>query len=198
MGFLTISRESRSRLCVPNRAVIEQFFECYFQYLRGTDQPVWLHNDLRDPVRALLAGDPEPFVRQVCAVMTRACGNHANLHLKESDMQTALLMGARLETDDCVNAELEVAGAEGGFADLVLANVHSGKSTPSYVFELKRLRKSNASPEKLDEALRQALGPVDRYARSDTLSSMKFLKKVAVVFVGTSVGRISVREHVAR
>lgn len=107
MGFLTISRESRSRLCVPNRAVIEQFFEYCFQCLRGTDQP--FGSTTTSAIRSERSSPTIPSLSS--GVMTRACGNHANLHLKESDMQTALLMGARLERDYCVKAPRPAGGA---------------------------------------------------------------------------------------
>lgn len=188
MGFLTFAQDRDDLLVVPNRAVMEQFFRYYFRFVRGFSEFRFRHEEFEAPVRALKAGDPEPFVRKVVQFLRDSSGINKSLHLLEGDFQTALVMAARLVTDLRVLSELEVGGnGVKGYADLVLAPDDPNECEFAFVLELKHLSKGGAKGDavsrKLEEARRQALA----YAASETIARIagrSSLLAVAAVFAG--------------
>ena len=181
MGYLTYAPGNRCELIISNRAMAQQFFDIYFQVLRNV--PDWKSSRYAydKAVTALNNGDPLSLLLSIADNLKASCGIHKNLHLRESDFQTALLVAANFAPQFKCAVEVEVTGGGNGFADVLLQAKDSG---PSYLFELKYLSKTksegNAVSNQLDDAVRQ----LRNYVRGDNIRTIANLQCVAAVFSG--------------
>ena len=191
MGYLTYAPGNRCELIISNRAMAQQFFDIYFQVLRNV--PDWKSSRYAydKAVTALNNGDPLPLLLSIADNLKASCGIHKNLHLRESDFQTALLVAANFAPQFKCAVEVEVIGGGNGFADVLLQAKDSG---PSYLFELKYLSKTksegNAVSNQLDDAVRQ----LRNYVRGDNIRTFGFVQCVAAVFSGLELAATAVSD----
>ncbi len=191
LGYLTYAAGSRAELVVPNRAMRQQFFDVYFQYLRGVDD--WsasVRTSFSAALQALEAGDPKPLAESVAQRLAQCCGRQKGLFLRESDYLTALLMVTSYAPDVETIAELEVRNGVSGVADVLLKSRTGGNS---YLFELKYLPKSRGTLVAVQRELKKAKEQADQYMESKNIACLQNLQRVAVVYVGTELKAIDVR-----
>lgn len=182
MGYLTYAHGQANLLQIPNRAVAQQFFECFQFYLQGNSN--WRFSSLKfeQAFLKLRGGDPHTLLEELCGGFTRSSGIHRNLHLKESDFQTLLQAAMFFSNDYITKAELEVNGDAKGYADLLLhaKNVRD----VSYLFEIKYLPQNNATSEKIEKSLLKAKQQLLNYVKDSELAKIENLKCCACVFLG--------------
>ena len=189
MGYLTFSRDSESRLVCPNKAVREQFFRMYFQYLSDVGAVYFSANDLREEFFAMQEGDIEPFVRSVRDRLQEKIGVHGLSKLSEMVLQVGLLMAADKNYAYQVTAETESHGR--GFTDLLfLPRAEcASRCRCAFVLELKYLAKGKATEKAIAAKVEEAKAQLARYAKGANLASVGALKKIIVVFAGLDVVR---------
>lgn len=190
LGFLTYAPGKAHRLIVPNRVMMQLFVDVYFTYLRRYE--AWKSTtaaDFHTAVAALVKGDPSVLVNRIAEILAGSCGTRSYLTVEEKDFHWALLVGANFAPGYDVFVEHEVCGIDKGFIDLLMV---SKSLAPSYLFEVKYLKKSSTTPvavkTKLNEAIKQANG----YAAGVNIRHIPHLKKVAVVFGGFEVKAVKV------
>lgn len=184
LGYLTYAPGTKD-LMVPNRAMAQQFYDVYFDYLRGF--PQWQSTTTSayaEEIKALKGGNPRPLIEKIAEVLHKGCGKQFSLHLKESDFQSSLLTAANLASGYEYAAEIEVRGAHHGFIDLLMT---STTDEPSYLFELKYLPKKQASIVKIEQTLAAAREQAVNYTKGDNIRGIKDLRCVSAVFVGTEL-----------
>lgn len=191
MGYLTYAPGSHRALIVSNRAMAQQFFDYYFQVLRN--MPDWKSSRYAydETVTLLNDGDPLPLLRSIAYNLRMSCGIHQNLHLRESDFQTALLVAANFAPQFKCSVEVEVTAESSGFADVLLQSKNNG---PSYLFELKYLPKTQSEGKAVSELLDGAIEQLRNYAHGDNIRSIPHLKCVAAVFTGFELVAASVSD----
>ena len=190
MGFLTYAPGETSRLIVPNRVMMQQFVDTYFTYLRRYDfWQTMTASRFAEAVTALASGNPRRLVERISEILSAGCGARSFLNIEEKDFHWALLIGANFAPGYDVFVEHEVRGVDKGFVDLLMV---SKTSAPSYLFELKHLKKSSVTPTAVQNKLQEARSQADRYAEGLNIRSIPNLKKVAVVFGGFDVKAMDV------
>ena len=189
MGYLTFSKDSENLLVCPNKAVREQFFRMYFQYLAEVGKVVFTANELRGEFEAMRAGDLHPFVKSVGERMQEKIGVHGLSKLSEMVIEVGLLMAADKNYAYQVTAESESHGR--GFMDLLFVPRPecSSSCACAYVLELKYLPKGHASASEIDAKAAEARRQLERYVLGSNLSMAVPLKKIVVVFVGLEIVR---------
>ena len=193
LGYFTFSKEAKPALVVPNRAVFTQFFEYYLKYILKAQKSLFNGLAFHEAFDAMAAGDPAPFFHLVCDRFDERSGLHSHLHLQESDFQTLLFAGLLFTNRFHTALEVEVRGLKKGYADLVIAPADGSDARYSYVVELKHLTKAEAAVSgAVDKALAAAKRQATKYAKGENLQSLPQLKRVAAVFVGTTLERLSV------
>ncbi len=193
LGYFTFTQEAKPALIVPNRAVFTQFFEYYLKYILKAQKSLFNGLAFQEAFDAMAAGDPAPFFHLVCDRFNEKTGLHANLHLQESDFQTLLFAGLLFTNRFRAELEVEIRGVKKGYADLVISPAEGSDARYSFVVELKHLTKAEAAVSgAVDKALAAAKRQATKYAKGDNLQSLPHLKRVAAVFVGTTLERLSV------
>ncbi|HBN74139.1 MAG TPA: hypothetical protein DD376_05465 [Sutterella sp.] len=138
---------------------------------------------------ALNAGTARILVEQVASALQAGFGKNASLHLRERDFQTALFMVANLARGYEPRTEFEVRDAENHRADLWIPATDDKK--PSFLFEIKCLTKTAGTPKAVRNALEQAQKQLACEAKGAALKPYPNIKRVASVFVGTTLGAFS-------
>ena len=190
LGYLTYASGRHIALIMPNRAVAQEFFDVYFQYLRQLSH--WsapIRMDFAAAFASLENGNPRPLLEAAARSISSGCGTHKTLHLTESDFQTALLMAINFDDGYEALAELEVRGEEKGFIDLLLRSRQEG---PSYLFELKHLSQGKSTQEAVARALAAAERQAARYAGGLNLQKLPNLSRVAAVYSGMALAAVKV------
>ncbi len=185
MGYLTYTADDPYALQVPNRAVSQQFFEYYLRYLKGDSGWSFVPRLFEQAFLKLAQGDPSPLLYLLTSALSSSSGIHKSLHLSESDYQTMLQAAMFFNAEYEVKAEHEVCGKTHGFTDLVF--IPKKDQLCSYVFELKYLTKKVATKVAVNKALENAQTQLYKYSQDEYLGSLKNLKLVAVIFVGTEI-----------
>ncbi len=193
LGYFTFSQEARPALIVPNRAVFTQFFEYYLKHILKAQKNLFNGLAFHEAFEAMAAGDPAPFFHLVCDRFDEKSGLHSHLHLQESDFQTLLFAGLLFTNRFHTELEVEIRGLKKGYADLVITPVEGSDARYSYIVELKHLTKAEAAiAGSVDKALAAAKRQATKYAKGENLQSLPQLKRIAAVFVGTTLERLSV------
>ena len=192
MGFLTYAPGNDFRLIVPNRVMMQLFIDVYFTYLRRFASWKWTTAaDFQAAVAALQKGDPKVLINRVAEILAAGCGTRSYLTVEEKDFHWALLVGANFAPGYDVFVEHEVRGNEKGFIDLLMV---SKTEASSYLFEVKYLRKTAATPAAVKAKLEAAVKQAEGYAAGQNIRTIPHLKKVAVVFGGFEVKAAKVWE----
>lgn len=185
LGFLTLDKTDASALACPNRGILNQFF---LYYLRTEeDLPHFCVDDaaLADVMQKLQSGDIRAYLQFVSERMTAGAGQHAAAHFNEACVQTTVKMVTNLTNVYRATEETEALGV--GYTDLSLTPLAGG---PAYLLELKYLKLSERSAEKIAQTLAEAKAQLVRYAAADNVRAIPNLRKVAVVFVGTTLAAV--------
>ena len=131
------------------------------------------------------AGDIAPFLAYVEKALQTEVGLHSRLQLSEASIQFFMLGAARLLKGFKATAEEEALGI--GFLDVVIRPTTESDSRQSYLVELQYLTQAAGTPAaveaKLDDACRQSAA----YASAGNVRTLPNLKKLAVVFIGSTV-----------
>lgn len=189
MGYLTFSKDSENLLVCPNKAVREQFFRMYFQYLTEFGKVIFTANELSSEFSDMQKGDLEPFVRSVRDRMQAMIGVHGLSKLSEMVLEVGLLMAADKNYAYKVTAETEAHGR--GFTDLLFVPRPEcvASCNCAYVLELKYLPKKHASEREIAVKTAEARDQLARYVQGSNLMISVPLKKIAVVFAGLEIVR---------
>ncbi len=179
LGYLTYA-DNASTFKVPNKAVCTQFFEYYLQYLCGINAFYHDDTDFEHAFAELAKGEPRALLETVSARFMRSSGIHVATHLDESNLQTALQAVLFFSDGYEVKAEEEALGQ--GYTDLILQAKDATK--PSYIFELKYLKKTACSEELVAKAKSEALSQLERYKTANNVADIPNLKQVVAVFGG--------------
>ncbi len=179
LGYLTYADKSNT-FKVPNKTVCTQFFEYYLKYLCGLETFDHEDSDFEEAFVKLAKGEPRCLLETVSARFIKSSGIHASAHLDESNLQTALQAVLFFSDDYEVKAEEEALGQ--GYTDLILQA--KDPTRPSYIFELKYLKKSACSEELVAKAKSDALTQLERYKSANNVSDIPNLKQVVAVFGG--------------
>lgn len=181
MGYLTYSAEAYNELVCPNKAIRLQFFEYYFEKLKGFH----LHfsgASLLKAFEAMRSGDIVPFLRVFERKLQESSGIHAVTHLSESSLQFGIRYALLTNSDYQVSMETEARGK--GYSDVFLEPLQNSGVEFAYLLELKYIKKSASSPKTIQNLREEAAQQLHRYAAAEPFASKKRLKKVAVVFCG--------------
>ncbi len=179
LGYLTYA-DNASTFKVPNKAVCTQFFEYYLQYLCGINAFYHDDTDFEHAFAELAKGEPRALLETVSARFMQSSGIHVATHLDESNLQTALQAVLFFSDGYEVKAEEEALGQ--GYTDLILQAKDATK--PSYIFELKYLKKTACSEELVAKAKSEALSQLERYKTANNVADIPNLKQVVAVFGG--------------
>ena len=179
LGYLTYA-DTNSTFKVPNKTVCTQFFEYYLTYLCGIDAFYHEDEDFEEAFARLAKGEPGCLLETVSARFMKGSGIHAAAHLDESNLQTALQAVMFFSDGYEVKAEEEALGQ--GYTDLILQSKDPAR--PSYIFELKYLKKTACSEEQIARARSEAMSQLERYKSANNVSDIPNLKQVVAVFGG--------------
>ena len=131
------------------------------------------------------AGDIAPFLAYVEKALQTEVGLRSRLQLSEASIQFFMLGAARLLKGFKATAEEEVLGI--GFMDVVIRPTAESGIKEAYLLELQYLTQAAGTPAaveaKLDDACRQSAA----YASAGNVRTLPNLKKLAVVFIGSTV-----------
>ncbi len=181
LGYLTYADDDLS-FRVPNRTVCTQFFKYYLVYLAGIDAISLTSSDFTEAFRGLKHGDIERLLRIASEKLKKNSGLHTAAHFDESNLQTALLAIMFFCDGYEVHAEEEAFGNGEGYADLVMRA--KNEQWPSYLLELKYLKKTHADDESMAKAITAAKRQLERYSSADNIANIPNLKKLTAVFAG--------------
>lgn len=181
MGYLTYCLDSYNKLVCPNKAIRLQFFEYYFERLKGFHLHFAGLNLVR-PFEAMRKGDISPFLRFFEQKLQESSGIHATTHLSESSLQFGICYALLTNSDYQVSMETEARGK--GYCDMVLEPLPNSRAEFSFLLELKYVKKSASSPKEIRNAREEAARQLRRYETAEPFAGRECLKKVAVVFCG--------------
>ncbi len=180
-GYLTWADDKVS-LKVPNRTVEQQFFQYYLKYLNGVDFTSLSVLSFKGSFEALKAGEPRLFIETAIQRFNEISGPNLALHMRESDICTALAIAAGFSKDFRPYLAGEITGKEKGYTDLVLTPVKDNGI--SYVIEAKYLTKKSGTASAIERKLTEATAQLQRYRKGNNIAMLPHLKCVACVFVG--------------
>ncbi len=188
LGFLTFPKGERERLRCPNKAVIGQFYEYFFQSEYGA-APTFEGSALRAVFQKLEAGEIEPLLVFVSERLQKSCGLHVLTHFSETALQVALKFAMLTNSDYEVTLEDEARGR--GFCDLLLRPKNPTSGAAAYLLELKYFKRSDASEENIAHALEASKSQLLRYGAVEPAAAIENLRKVAAVFAGLQLCRVA-------
>lgn len=197
-GFLTFVPGKRWELVCPNKVIKEQFFQYYFSYLLEAPSYAPVFDDLNETFSHLRAGDPLPFLTYTCETLSEAMGVHDSAHFSEHSVQVAVLSNLLFFSDYRATSEFEVRTRdEKGYADLAVLPKENPEKNGACLIEIKHIAKGSARSKKAREAAvagaaAKARGQLALYAGDKRFAGYPLLKKVVIVFVGTSPALIEV------
>ncbi len=180
-GYLTYADDECS-FRVPNRTVCTQFFDYYLSYLAGIDTINLTGSAFTEAFKALRQGNAECLLRTAVEKLREKSGLHTAAHFDESNLQTALLAIIFFCDGYEVHAEEEAFGNGEGYADLVMRA--KNEKWPSYLMELKYLKKSQDSEDAVAKSLTVARSQLARYSGASNIAGIPNLKKLVAIFVG--------------
>ena len=199
-GYLTWNNNSwnndswhagKATLKIPNRTVQQQFFEYYFRYIRGLSCITLTPDAFARSFQALRNGDARPFVEKVLEVLRECFRLNAYLHVRESDVSTAMTMAANFSADYRPVAGAEVSYPGKGYADLILQPVRDGET--AYFFELKYLSKEDGkSSSRVHTALEEAVSQLERYRSGRNMEKYSHVQYIACVVAGLEIAEYAV------
>lgn len=181
LGYLTYSSSDPSQLVCPNKAVKSQFLSYLLKFIDDIDFNPSVFQ-VRKAMSSLRRGDIMPLLSLISEKLTTGTSLHALTHFNESNIQTALKMTVSLTTDYTVDMETEVAGI--GYIDLFIHPVE-GTGVP-YLLELKYIKKADLSEKTVKKACDAATKQLLIYSTSGKFAKIHNLRKLGIVFVGTS------------
>lgn len=190
MGFLTYSSSQPWHLCCPNKAMMSQFTECFFELI-DTQTPQFSPHLLQAHFHALANGDIEPFLTYFAKQLKLTSGLHLLAHLNETALQVALKMALLSNADFEVRLEEEARGT--GYCDVLLVAKHPRSQTNSYLIEMKYLPKK-AHKNEIASVRAQAMDQLMRYSESANIQALHRVKCVAVVFCGLELVCVDVHD----
>ncbi len=190
-GYLTWADDKKS-LKVPNRTVEQQFFRYYLKYLNGVELTSLSVLDFEKSFESLKTGDPRDFIETAIERFNEISGPNIALHMRESDICTALAIAAGFSRDFRPYLAGEITGREKGYTDLVLTSVKADGI--SYVIEAKYLTKKSGTAVAVERKLKEAQQQLKRYSRGNNIAALSNLKCVACVFVGLELKGFSLME----
>ena len=179
LGYLTYADDEFS-FKIPNRTICKQFFEYYLKFLCGLNRFNLNARDFKEAFIELAQGNPRCLLETVSARFMKSSGIHAAAHLDESNLQTALQAVLFFSDGYEVKAEEEALGQ--GYTDLILQSKDPAR--PSYIFELKYLKKTACSEEQVARARSEAISQLESYKGANNVSDIPNLKQVVAVFGG--------------
>ena len=179
LGYLTYA-DSENTFKVPNKTICTQFFEYYLKYLCDMESFSLKAADFVKAFAALSEGDPKILLETVSARFMNSSGLHSAAHLDESNLQTALQAVFFFSDGYKVKAEEEALGQ--GYTDLILQA--KDPTRPSFIFELKYLKKTDCSDAQILKAKEEALSQLERYKNANNVADIPNLKQVVAVFGG--------------
>ncbi len=179
LGYLTYA-DDKCTFKVPNKIICTQFFGYYLEYLCGIN--VFYHDDadFGHAFVELAKGEPRLLFETVSAHFKKNRGTQESISLDESNLQTVLL--AVLYFSDDYDVNLAVDNLEQGKTELIFQAKNATK--PSYIFELKYLKKTACSEELVAKAKSEALSQLERYKTANNVADIPNLKQVVAVFGG--------------
>ncbi len=190
-GYLTWADDKVS-LKVPNRTVEQQFFQYYLKYLHGIELTSLSILDFEKSFESLKAGDVRPFIETAISRFNEISGPNLALHMRESDICTALAIAAGFSKDFRPYLAGEITGREKGYTDLVLTPVRADGI--SYVIEAKYLTKKSGTAAAVARKLKEARAQLQRYSKGNNIADLPNLKCIACVFVGLELKGFSLME----
>lgn len=185
MGFLTFSGKAPDLLVCPNLAVKEVFFKYWFRRIGKTEDLTFPPTALKKAVDSLKAGDAKPLLEFVSDRLNRFVGGHVHAHLNETAVQLAVCMALCTEGDYRVTAEEEALGE--GYTDMILRPSHGKPNIAGWLIEFKYLKKTEATPEAVDEKINEACEQLARYSKAENVADIAQLHRAAAVFSGTKL-----------
>ncbi len=188
LGYLTYADDNIS-FKVPNRTVCIQFFEYYLRYLAGIEVISLTSSAFTNAFRDLRAGNIESLLRTAGEKLKRNSGLHIAAHFDESNLQTALLAIMFFCDGYEVHAEEEAFGNGEGYADLIMRA--KNEQWPSYLLELKYLKKSQGDDKAIACALDAAKSQLKRYSAASNIETIPNLKKLVAIYVGVELKRVA-------
>ena len=200
LGYLTWNNNSwnndswhagKATLKIPNRTVHQQFFEYYFRYICGLSCITLTPDAFAQSFQALRNGDARPFAERVLEVLRECFRINAYLHVRESDVSTAMTMAANFSADYRPVAGAEVSYPGKGYADLILQPVREGET--AYFFELKYLSKEDGkSSSRVHTALEEAVSQLERYRSGRNMEKYSHVQYIACVVAGLEIAEYAV------
>lgn len=189
-GYLTWHNDKAS-LKIPNRTVHQQFFEYYFRYICGLSCITLTPDAFAQSFQALRNGDARPFVERVLEVLRDCFRINACLHVRESDVSTAMTMAANFSVDYRPVAGAEVSYPGKGYADFILQPVREGET--AWFFELKYLSKEDGkSSSRVHTALEEAVSQIERYRSGRNMGKYPHVQYIACVVAGLEIAEYTV------
>ena len=179
LGYLTYADDDDA-FKVANKTICTQFFEYYLEYLCGVEAYLLSGYDVENAFAELAKCEPRCLLETVSARFMKSSGIHAAAHLDESNLQTALQAVMFFSDGYEVKAEEEALGQ--GYTDLILQSKDPAR--PSYIFELKYLKKTACSEEQVARARSEAISQLESYKGANNVSDIPNLKQVVAVFGG--------------
>ena len=186
MGFLTFA-ESGAGLCAPNKAILGQFFEHFFDAHFGA-APVFPIDALQELSPRLAAGDCTPLLELVCGTLREAAHTGRFIHASESMIR--LLLKSALLTNPDYEAVIEDEPQCRGLSVVFLRPKREDRGLAAHLIAVKCFPKADDEGTNVGRAAEEASSSLERLADADPFRSVKNLRKTAAVFVGLELAAV--------
>jgi hypothetical protein len=185
MGLVTIDRVNMGRtvLKIPNYSIRTIYWEYIELITKNLNVDVMINTSEESAAIELLAqGDPTPYISYMSKNIFQRLSNRDLISFDEKYVKLMLLNGLFRSRLYVPTSEKEV---EHGYIDIFLQRSPLFPEVPyEWVWELKYLKKDDATKKKVAATIKEARAQLDKYRASALFAGRADVKFAALLFIG--------------
>jgi hypothetical protein len=186
MGLITIDRIDRgmTTLKIPNYSIRTIYWEYLELLTRNLNTDIMLNTNEESAAIRTLAydGDPAPYISYMSKNIFQRLSNRDLIGFDEKYIKLMLLSGLFRSRLYVPSSEKEV---EHGYIDIFLQRSPLLPEIPyEWVWELKYIKKDDATKEKVAATLKTARAQLEKYRASTLFAARDDVKFASLVFIG--------------
>ncbi len=182
MGYLTLNGEENLEavFTIPNYVIKELYWEYFAWLLTEREKLPYTEGRIREAVRTMIQGNLQPFMAMITDVL-QTLSNRDYQNFDEKYIKMLMIAYVLYTRTYQVYSERETPE---GYMDLAFIAPNNRHADFEYAFELKYLKKSEATESKILEIQAEAATQIRNYIASDSvLASKRNLLAYTLVFV---------------
>lgn len=182
MGYLTIAGEAQGRIefHIPNLVIKELYWDYFAWLVTQRENIPYDEYSFQNAVGEMTIGNINPFMEKLKEVL-KTLSNRDYQNFDEKYIKIIMIAFASQAKIYYLASERETPE---GYIDLLFLAPSTKKIDYEYIFELKYIKKSEASEKKIEQTQNQAKEQLLDYIESDpTLKKKKNLRAYTFVFV---------------